>query len=171
MYRRVLLFCVLIGSISCSIREDEKPEDKINKPKPELEQSHYDFGDHGLPLSIEARQGFIDSFQVQWKPAFGRLEIQSKNGAHFFIQKDTLSCPAKELALKADVLRNEIIESNDSLFIYRTTAPEGQLAYHHFFASFSIDSVNYTFQNNPLVEYSEADIRQMTRLVKKIEGS
>jgi hypothetical protein len=171
MIRKVLLFCALTGSLSCSVQQKDIVEEQIEIPKPTVEHLVYDFSAQGLPLFIEAPGGVIDSLQVQWQPSFGRLEIQSKSGVHLFIQKDTLSCPGKKLELENGVLVNDFIEKNDSLLIYKTTTPEGQLAYYHFFASFPIDSVNYTFQNNPLVEYSEADIRRMTRLVKKIEGS
>src|SRR5690606_35596906 len=128
-----------------------------------------DLSKGGLPLGIKMDPGVTLEMDARWNPAFGRMELQDDRGMSIFIVEDTVSCATKKAEIEGGIFTISYLIENDSLIFYKSTLPDGSTPYWHFFASFTVGNSHYTFENNPLVECTEGQIRAMTDLVGRID--
>jgi hypothetical protein len=125
----------------------------------------------GLPLKIKVDDTTNHSISKRWNATFGRLEITNEEGNQIFISEEVMSCNQKKEELEAGVLDIEYRILNDSLLYYISMVPGGDQSYPGFFAVRNINGAAYSFENNPLKEFTEGQVQSMIQLVMSIESS
>ena len=154
-------------TFSCK-RDGEFPDTNPDEESSKQHVEQIDLSEGGLPLAIFAKGLKPDDLQAKWNETFGRMELTKDNSLTIFISQDTLSCKARKRDIESGIFEISYIEDTDSLIFYKTTLPDGSIPYWHFFASFELNKINYNFENDPLIECTEKQIKLMTELIMKI---
>ncbi len=163
------IFVLLIFSSACSTNDNDLPEKAGKNQEPEFVLVDLSEGG-GLPLVLKLDPGSSIEMDARWNSAFGRMELSNAHGVSIFVFEDTLSCASKKEEIEGGIFDISYIIETDTLIFYKSTLPDGSTPYWHFFASFPIGNSHYVFENNPLVECTEHQIKAMTALVGKIGG-
>jgi len=161
------LAVLVLITFSCK-RDGVLPGANPGEDSPKLVMEQIDLSHGGLPLAILAEDLQPNDLHAKWNEAFGRMELTKDNSLNIFISQDTLSCMAKKQDIESGIFEISYIEDTDSLIFYKTTLPDGSAPYWHFFASFELNKVNYNFENDPLVECTERQIKLMTELIRNV---
>lgn len=161
------IFALAILFTGCSVSDTDPPgiaviDEAIS------ESSIVDLSHGGLPLGIHIDQGITLEMDAKWNSAFGRMELTDRRDMSIFIVEDTLSVGTKKAEIEGGIFTISYLIENDSLIFYKSTLPDGSTPYWHFFASFPVGDSHYVFENNPLVECTEGQIRAMTDLVERV---
>lgn len=163
------IFLVLILCTGCSVSDNEPPEKAVAaEAAPQFEI--VDLSRGGLPLALKTEPGVTVELDARWNPAFGRMELSNAHDMSIFIVEDTLSVASKKADIEGEIFTISYLIETDSLILYKSTLPDGSTPYWHFFASFPVGNAHYIFENNPLIECTEGQIRAMTDLVGRIHG-
>lgn len=162
------IFALFILLTSCSVSDNDLPQELGQNQGPEFVL--VDLSEGGLPLALKLNHGTTVEMETRWNSAFGRMELSNSHGMSIFVFEDTLSCATKKEEIEGGIFDISYIIENDTVIFYKSTLPDGSNPYWHFFASFPVGNSHYIFENNPLVECTEGQIRAMTDLVGKIDG-
>ncbi len=167
---RYIYVLTIIILASCSDPVDSEMAVSANAHEPAFIAWH-DMSETGLPITVLNDDPSIAPLQSVWNATFGRVELSNGDGLSMYITRDTTTCAARKQELAEGVFETTYVVETDTLIFYESGLPGGSNSYFHFFASFELKNERYTFENNPLIEFSEAEIRQMVYLVQKAKVS
>lgn len=164
------LLCILmLATLAWSCTPDQLSPAETGAQKPTREAfRELDLSAGGLPLALRVPAASKPEISANWNASFGRMELTNPQGMSMFVTQDTLSCKSKKTDIEDGIFKIEYIVESDSLLYYKTTLPDGDSPYWHFFASFEIDGRSYNFENNPLVEFTEKEVKYMTEIAANI---
>ena len=121
-----------------------------------------------LPFTLSVSPESKKLISAHWNAAFGRLEMEIPPSREVFVLQADYGVEDKIADLNLDVFQIHYLVKTDSLLIYESTIPSGNVSYWHFFRSFSIDGKDYYAENNPLVECTKNDVMLMSEIFRKI---
>lgn len=115
-----------------------------------------------LPFSLLVSPDTKELLSANWNSAFGRLEMEIPPSREVFVLQAEYGVEDKMADLNLDVFEIHYLVKTDSLLIYESTIPSGNVSYWHFFRSFSINDKHYYAENNPLIECTKNDVMLMS---------
>ena len=129
---------------------------------------YQDLSRYGMKIALTWPSDTLGDLKVKWNDHFGRVECSAGKHADFFICNDIEnSIERKKFDLETGVFSVQYIEEGEDLLFYKTTLPDGSAPYYHFHKSIGSGDEVYHFESNPLIEFTEKDVRFMIELVSQ----
>lgn len=158
-----------LGFILCACSTpDVTPKDESSGTVSHGQFHFIDLSEGGLPLALRVPLGVTPDIHVEWDATFGRMVLTGPSGISIFITADTLSLQTRKREIENGIFKITYLLQTKHLLYYKSTLPDGASPYWHYFASFEIGGKNYVFENNPLIEFTEEEVKRMTEITQNI---
>lgn len=161
--RHKIFYIALVLSFSCA------PEEKQEDVRTETGKVAWEAKE--LPFTLMVSPDSKDLLTARWNSAFGRLEMDIPPSREVFVLQSDYGVEDKITDLDLDVFEIIYLIKTDSLLVYESTIPAGNVSYWHFFRTFSIDGKPFYAENNPLVECTKNDVMLMSEIFSEIRPS
>ncbi|MCA1751693.1 MAG: hypothetical protein ABR572_02230 [Cryomorphaceae bacterium] len=170
MNRLIPLILVLIVS-SCDRFEEEHTPKVVVQENP-----HRDWVDHslqpfGLDVSVMVPPHLTDKVEIRRNESFGRIELSAGGSVDFIMSSDFESVNSRKFDLESGIFTIEYVEDHSDFILYKAALPDGSLPYFNFVKVFDYKGELYAVENNPLVEFSEKEVRLMAEIAKTLESN
>ena len=131
-----------------------------------------DLSEHGFPFSIwvpgkelanmDPVSAFDDSFM--------QVIIQAGKRFQMVIRQEQSGMDRLKMALDHDILReHEMLTDEPHLLIYKSTYPDDETAFIHFYYVFEVNGEPYVAEDVKEAEFNEANIQKMLDALQDLE--
>jgi hypothetical protein len=167
MARRYFIWLAIV-ICACAAEEQRMVTPKL--PVERTSRAIVRLDEQGMPITLEVDSEVLPHLSFQWNADFGRMEVDLPLNNQVFILQDDLDCTAKREELETGIFEISYLINTDSLLVYESRIPEGNVSYWHFFRVFELEGIRYYAENNPLIECSKNDVKLMSEIFSHIRA-
>ncbi|MBK6341589.1 MAG: hypothetical protein IPF41_03095 [Flavobacteriales bacterium] len=129
-----------------------------------------DLAGHGFPLTVELGDAAtlgVDSPTVRWNEDMGQLELHAGERFSILVTEESGDIARLKADLERDQLRTSaIIEEQPDRLIWRSTFPDEDIVFVHFYRVIQVDGRSFVVQDDDRSRFSEADVSRMVAAVR-----
>ena len=131
-----------------------------------------DLSEHGMPFSIWVPGKDLSNSDpmAEFDDSFMHVSVMAGKRFQMIIRQEQTGMDRLKIALENDILReHEYLTDEPHLLIYKSTFPDQEKAYVHFYYAFEVNGEPYVAEDVKEGEFSEANVRTMLDSLQDIE--
>lgn len=169
--KRALQFLSIVLLLTACGDDKEAGKEPENVPQETANEqgSHtVDLTPYDMPLAVELDRNSLvnDTAAVRWNEEMGKLEVTAGEHFHITISEEPADIPRLKADLERDMLRKHtVIDENPSLVIYRSTFPDEDIVFVHFYKVIEQEGRTFVIESHDQGRFNESDVRRMASAV------
>lgn len=152
-------------------------EEVYNEDEGPVEDSHHgqqllDLSEHGYPFSLWVPTQEVSGAAplATFDDSFMHVKLVAGKRFQMLVRQEPPGLERLKMALKNDPIRiHETIEEAPHMLIYKTSFPDQEVAFVHFYYAFEVNGEPYIAEDVKEAELNEADIDKMIEALKDLE--
>ncbi len=160
---------LIIVSLLSACGDEKKPvlEEETKEQEAPTGTVH-DLSSHDIPLIVRLDHNTLgtDTPSVRWNEDIGKLEVQAGDRFSILVSEEAGDISRLKADLERDMLRKHtIIEEQQDLIIYRSTFPDDDIVFVHFYRILEHNGRTFVIESHDQGQFNESDIRRMAASV------
>lgn len=165
-----LLF-VLSISVACTPVDEINLNEEFEADTAVSRLSELSLSPYGMDILLGIPEELENKVEVRRNDNFGRIEVSAGSSVSFFITTDFESLHSLKRDLEAGIFEIEYVEDRPDFILYKATLPDGSSPYYNFVKTVEYNGEVHVIENNPLMEFSEEDIRLMAGIAETVNST
>lgn len=166
---KIIPFILLLLTASCDPSEKGHPPQLVAKMNPHEDWVRHSLQPFGMKLELRVPKALSKEVKIRRNDNFGRIEFSAGESVDFIISGDFESVSARKFELESGIFTIEYVEDQPEFILYKAALPDESSPYFNFVKVIAYQGEKYVVENNPLVEFSEKEVRLMSEIVETIK--
>ena len=153
-------------------REEVSNEEEGSVGADRAMMERLDLSEHGMPFSLWVPGKELSNADPMSKfdDSFMHVSVMAGKRFQLIIRQEPAGMERLKMALENDILReHEYLTDEPHLLIYRSTYPDQEKAYVHFYYAFEVNGEPYVAEDVKEGEFGEANIQVMLESLQDLE--
>ena len=170
---KYLIFPVFVLMGACGPNNEEAmSEEGSTAGLDHAGQQLMDLSEHGYPFSLwvpsEESSGTVP--MATFDDSFMHVKLQAGKRFQIIVRQEPPALERLKMALQNDPLRtHEYIREEPHLLIYKSTYPDEEISFMHFYYAFEVNGEPYIAEDVKEAELNEAAVNQMIEALHNIQ--
>jgi hypothetical protein len=162
-------FMFALMAFSCSSNKSKSTNDESIEV---VSEDKFDFltpSDKNFPIKVAVLNKNTEPSEplVIFNEATGKLEVTSGKKVSYQVTELELNLDERKKQLESGIFKISYTTNQPDQIIYRSELPDGSNAYYHFVLIKKLDNRTFVFEDNPLLQFNESEIKLMVEGILK----
>lgn len=166
---RIIPVIIALSLASCGRFEEEQNLQPAPEENPYANWVEHSLQPFGMDVALKVPGPLNNAVEIRRNDNFGRIEFSAGESVDFIITGDFESVNTRKFDLESGIFSIEYVEDSPDFILYKAMLPDGSSPYFNFVKVFEYRGEKYSVENNPLVEFSEDEVRLMAGIVDTME--
>lgn len=167
--KHIQFLFVLALALSCAPGTENEFGEEFDNEVASTRLAELSLAPYGMDIILGIPEELMSKVEVRRNENFGRIEVSAGASVSFFVTTDFESLQSLKRDLEAGIFKIEYVEDRPDFILYRATLPDGSSPYYNFVKTVAYNGEVHVIENNPLMEFSEDDIRLMAGIAESVQ--